>query len=327
MSHRTMPLLFLNLGGEMMYILDQRLQAQSIPKEKANTVKNDIIGMMMNRKFIDELFKPQEMYPKRSMKTMFDRLAHASIMRLNSASMDKLYDLMTMAFKYQVYMCPHPKDLFYVTMNHFNALAQFATGPSLKEQLSYVNELLVKNYFHLSSSEWQFLRQTILKFFQDVHTKVSVFLKDNRQTQNGWFVLNPIGPIPHGSEIPGSIRYFDDSGFQQSSSTFPLPAVCKYEAPLSTGSEYMGDSKTILGTNIYKTSGSAVKAVKEVAKVEQHKKKESQSTARLTDSESVAAAELKLLTHLLGGSRHVTGPVFKLNLFDVDEDVVDRWRE
>ena len=33
---------------------------------------------------------------------MFDKLAHASIMRLNSNSMDKLYDLMTMAVKYQV---------------------------------------------------------------------------------------------------------------------------------------------------------------------------------------------------------------------------------
>ena len=33
---------------------------------------------------------------------MFDKLAHASIMRLNANSMDKLYDLMTMAVKYQV---------------------------------------------------------------------------------------------------------------------------------------------------------------------------------------------------------------------------------
>jgi hypothetical protein len=29
------PLLFLNLGGEMMYILNQRLNAQRIPKDKA----------------------------------------------------------------------------------------------------------------------------------------------------------------------------------------------------------------------------------------------------------------------------------------------------
>jgi hypothetical protein len=28
MSERTLPLLFLNLGGEMLYVLDQRLKAQ-----------------------------------------------------------------------------------------------------------------------------------------------------------------------------------------------------------------------------------------------------------------------------------------------------------
>lgn len=35
MSLKTLPMLFLNLGGEMMYILDQRLRAQNIPKEKS----------------------------------------------------------------------------------------------------------------------------------------------------------------------------------------------------------------------------------------------------------------------------------------------------
>ncbi|KAF7236278.1 Protein OSCP1, partial [Varanus komodoensis] len=35
MSLRTLPLLVLNLGGEMLYIVDQRLRAQSIPGDKA----------------------------------------------------------------------------------------------------------------------------------------------------------------------------------------------------------------------------------------------------------------------------------------------------
>ena len=38
MAQRTLPVLFMNLGGEMMYILDQRLQAQGIETEKAGKV-------------------------------------------------------------------------------------------------------------------------------------------------------------------------------------------------------------------------------------------------------------------------------------------------
>ncbi|XP_053432362.1 protein OSCP1 isoform X5 [Nycticebus coucang] len=100
MSVRTLPLLFLNLGGEMLYILDQRLRAQNIPGDKARKdewtevdrkrVMNDIISTMFNRKFIEELLKPQELYSKKALRTVYDRLAHASIMRLNQASMDKV---------------------------------------------------------------------------------------------------------------------------------------------------------------------------------------------------------------------------------------------
>lgn len=45
---------------------------------------------MFNRKFMEELFKPQELYSKKALRTVYDRLAHASIMRLNQASMDKV---------------------------------------------------------------------------------------------------------------------------------------------------------------------------------------------------------------------------------------------
>ena len=106
MAQRTLPVLFMNLGGEMMYILDQRLQAQAIEKDKAGkvstvtftttptitkTVKvmNDIVSTMFNRRFIEEIFaKHQPIYSRRVLKTMFDKLAHASIMRLNSNIVD-----------------------------------------------------------------------------------------------------------------------------------------------------------------------------------------------------------------------------------------------
>lgn len=56
----------------------------------ASLVMNDIITTMFNKKFLEELFKPQELYSKKALRTVFDRLAHASIMRLNQASMDKV---------------------------------------------------------------------------------------------------------------------------------------------------------------------------------------------------------------------------------------------
>jgi hypothetical protein len=85
-----MPMLVLNLGGEMVYVLQQRLLAQNITPAKATKVLDDVVGAMFNDSFIEELFKPQPPYSAASTKMIFERLAHSSIMKLNAQSMGKV---------------------------------------------------------------------------------------------------------------------------------------------------------------------------------------------------------------------------------------------
>ncbi|MBW03828.1 ProteinCP1, partial [Eschrichtius robustus] len=133
---------------------------------------NDIISTMFSRKFMEELFKPQELYSKKALRTVYDRLAHASIMRLNQASMDKLYDLMTMAFKYQVLLCPRPKDVLLVTFNHLDAIKGFIQdSPTILHQVDETFQQLTETYGGLSAGEFQLIRQTLLIFFQDLHIR------------------------------------------------------------------------------------------------------------------------------------------------------------
>lgn len=254
MSLRTLPILFLNLGGEMLYILDQRLRAQSIPDEKARKVMHDIIGTMFNKRFMEELFKPQDTYSKKAMRTVFDRLAHASIMRLNSASMDKLYDLMTMAFKYQVSLCLRPSDVLLVTYNHMDAIRSFASdNPAISNQVENVYKLLYETYAKLNAGQFQIIRQTLLSFFQDMHIRVSIFLKDKVQNANGKFVLPADGAVPWNTEVPGSIRYLNTEG--QISRTSHFVTGCRYQLPDKPGSfELLGDRVIKLGSNMYTAS-------------------------------------------------------------------------
>lgn len=56
-------------------------------------VMNDIIGTMFNKAFMEELLKPQDLYSHRALRTVLTRLAHASIMRLNPASMDRVCNI------------------------------------------------------------------------------------------------------------------------------------------------------------------------------------------------------------------------------------------
>ncbi len=76
----------MNLGCEMIYILDQRLKAQNIPADKSWKVVADVVKTMFDISFVnDKLFVPQEMYSMASTRKIFDRLAHSSIMRLNES--------------------------------------------------------------------------------------------------------------------------------------------------------------------------------------------------------------------------------------------------
>ncbi|XP_051494182.1 protein OSCP1 isoform X3 [Apus apus] len=301
MSARALPLLFLNLGGEMLYILDQRLRAQSIPAEKARKdewtdgdrkrVMNDIITTMFNKKFMEELFKPQELYSKKALRTLYDRLAHASIMRLNQASMDKLYDLMTMAFKYQVLLCPRPKDILLVTFNHLDTIKDFVhDAPGILNQVDETARQLIE---------------------------VSIFLKDKVQNSNGRFVLPISGPVPWGTEVPGLIRIFNHNGDEIKRTEFTTEG--NYFIPQREGSfDLYGDRVLKLGTNMYSVS----------RPVETHMSGSSKNLASQAKENvapnPLAKEELNFLARLLGGvdvkkpAGSETG--FRLNLFTTDEE-------
>ncbi|KAI4810750.1 protein OSCP1 isoform X1 [Pseudochaenichthys georgianus] len=318
MSSRTLPLLFINLGGEMLYILDQRLRAQNIPADKAKKVMNDIISTMFNKKFLDELFKPQELYSKKALRTVFDRLAHASIMRLNQASMDKLYDLMTMAFKYQVLLCPRPKDILLVSFNHMDAIKEFVKDiPCILTQVDETYQQLIQIYTNLSSGEFQLIRQTLLIFFQDMHIRVSIFLKDKVQNSNGRFVLPTSGPVPYGTQVPGLIRMFSCTGKEVSRLQFSNGG--NYNAAIREGSfEIFGDRVTKLGTNMYSVS-------RPVETLMSGTSTNSAQHAKVNMAPNpLAKEELNLLARLMGGLE-VQKPGnadngFRVNLFATDEE-------
>ena len=57
----------------------------------------------------------------------------------------QLYDLMTMAFKYQVSLSLRPKDIMLVTLNHMDSIRKFTEGSkSLGQQVENVFNLMIK---------------------------------------------------------------------------------------------------------------------------------------------------------------------------------------
>mmetsp|Transcript_8690 Transcript_8690/g.22239 ORF Transcript_8690/g.22239 Transcript_8690/m.22239 type:complete len:382 (+) Transcript_8690:90-1235(+) len=240
----TMPVLIVNMGGEMVYILEQRLQAQKIPDAKGQKVLNDVVRTMYYPRFIEELFKPQEMYSIQSTRQIFDRLAHSSIMRLNESSMDKLFDLMAMGFKYQIISCQAPQEMVDVTQNHLDVLKRLVGNTS--SVLELVEECIRQvqvAYGGMTLSDFNAMRQSLCRFFQDRKVKVSLFLHDQTQNPDGSIVVPSSGTLQATSHFPpGTVRYIQGG---QEVSRDQLPTVSANSWAPASG------VRTALGGNVY----------------------------------------------------------------------------
>lgn len=235
-----MPVLLLNMGGEMVYILEQRLQAQSINPEKSKRVLQDVVRTMFNAKFIEELMKPQDLYSLSSLRGIFDRLAHSSIMRLSESSMDKLFDLMTMGVKYQVVCSTYPGELVDVTLNHIDSMRTIVDDKTLESLIDSFRDQFKKRYENLSVGEFMELRQTLHSFFQDRRIKVSLFLQEGLQTTTGTMVFPEEEFLPPGVLVPNTIRYYTGG----ETKTVPIP----YSGKAKVRSQPV---RSKLGLNLY----------------------------------------------------------------------------
>ena len=244
-----MPLLVINMSGEMTYILEQRLHAQNVADEKANKVLYDVLRTTYNKKFISELFRPQKVYTSKGTREIFDRLAHSSIMRLNSSSMDKLYDLMCMGFKYQLTKCVGPEEFIQITLNHMENLKKIANHETIDGLVDDAMERVIDAYSNMSQGNLYLLKQTLCDFFQDHRVKVSIFLHENVQNMDGSFKINPGGRVIRGGDIPGQVRTFDSRGNE--CSTGHLRLVTEGKCQEATRADGVRDRPCRLGDNMY----------------------------------------------------------------------------
>jgi len=329
-----MPMLVVNMGCEMLYILDQRLRAQKIAGEKSQKVLQDVVRHMFDKDFVGELFQPQELYTVKSTRQVFDRLAHSSIMRLSTSSMDKLYDLMTMGFKYQLLACMQSEALMDVTMLHLSTVLGMVREPSVAAMVQYCVAKVQTVYGGMVGHEYRLLRQTLCMFMQDKRVKVSLFLQDSIQTPDGAIVIQCHDAMAQHAEgeieeaVVGAVRYFGAGGEVSSEEVIELPIAADFARK---------DPNPSPGTNLYskkrdpKAKQAALDAAKEAAAEEaarltERAEERKAGGPKLTATNSVRGTggeELSLLASLAGGaaaSENDKGAL-SINLFGNYDDV------
>ncbi|KAG5481582.1 hypothetical protein LSCM1_05606 [Leishmania martiniquensis] len=208
MSLHEMPFLILNLGVEMLFVLNSRLHAQAVPPEKAVDVLSDVGANIFDTAFVNELFTPQPMYSSASVLQVFTALSSSTIMRLSENSMRKLYDLIYMTVKYQIFTLRHPLELLELTLNHLDA-AQMMLPAEMRSLARAAEERVLRFARTLDVGDWACMRQALLSFFSGRHVRVSVFLDSKVQdSESGAFYIprdNFLSPSP-ACKPPGLVH-------------------------------------------------------------------------------------------------------------------------
>lgn len=304
--------------------------------DKAKKVLVDVGKAMFSEQFLTELFKPQDMYSTSSTKQIFEKLAHSSIMRLNRSSMDKLFDLMTMGLKYQFLQCTCPQQFMHITLHHLEATSALVDSPSFTTLLQSAISHVLKLYTTFSHGHWIRLQQSLLRFVQGRRVKVSLFLQHQMQLSDGSIVIDNKGRLPHGTEVPGSIRTYEGphlvnerffSSISERTGYFESNDILNSDSTLGTNM-YVKDFKPHVkyGTTKIASSEEAAQLLLAngfIGSDFKAQSKEILATGGYVSSSitpSSAKAELNMLADLLGMGGADTkgdsdGRSFKINLF------------
>lgn len=147
-------------------------------------------------------------------------------------------------------------------------------------------------YGSFTSGDWLLCHQQLCNFFKGRKIRVSIFLQAGLQTTDGTLLANGAGPLPEGTELPGTLRQFSLSGGLESTSiiTHPLAAECEIDG------DHGAAIARELGSSMYRRADSA----------DQHTRSPSSSadakptTVATLTRRSTAKDELDLLSNLLG---------------------------
>lgn len=109
-------------------------------------------------------------------------------MKLDDYSMSKLWDLMTMIFKWQLAVATN-QNIFDITRRHLKGVATLMPHYFQEYYIEQVIEKFESLSHKFTDEDYKCLNNTMILWFSEYHTKISVLLRLGLQKKDGTFSL------------------------------------------------------------------------------------------------------------------------------------------
>lgn len=226
------------MGGEMLYVLRQRLKAQKIDVDKTIQVLDDVTAALLNPKLLSPIFEESPMIGVPQLRATLESVTLSSIMKLDKSSMDKLFDLMIMMVKYQLKAATGPREVILIILNHIDAMRDMVSDVNVQKCVSMVHQMIVNFYGCLTFDEVWNARQSCLKELEPYNVRVSILLRRGLQNDDASFNIIP--------------QKYDEK-YAELRNTLVTMKIKDMSSETCCGGSFntFGDRKTLLGKNIY----------------------------------------------------------------------------
>ncbi|XP_023297717.2 protein OSCP1 [Lucilia cuprina] len=195
-SHKLNPranvFILVNLGCEMLFVIDQRLKAQQIALDKSIQVIHDVTAVLLEPKFIDSLIvgstQPNaQLLTEEHCKFMLKDIATCSLMRLDDVSMDKLWNLMTMIYKWQLFQSKQQYHLMDITFRHLQGIGNFYPDEKRSMLIDFTKNTLLDFWNSCTDEEQHAIYRTNKAWLEVFNTKISLLIRLGFQALDGTF--------------------------------------------------------------------------------------------------------------------------------------------
>lgn len=153
---------------------------------------DEILSVLLSKQLICELMKPQPPYTHQKVREIIEEVAQSSIMRLDAISMNKLWELITMVFKWQITVSD---NLIKVTSRHLLELDNYIIKANTRLQLQRVQNIINNFEKVFTQNEQNELRMEVLDWLKIFQIRVSLLLRMGLQNEDCSFVTNTTNSI------------------------------------------------------------------------------------------------------------------------------------
>jgi hypothetical protein len=112
-------------------------------------------------------------------------------MRLDDTSMNKLWELMIMIFKWQLFLTKSTQNLMDITFRHLDGIGRLIPEMRKSILIDSYKQILINNWDCLNDGDKQLINKQLNKWVRPYNTKISILIRMGLQDNNAQFVMEP----------------------------------------------------------------------------------------------------------------------------------------